>query len=83
MRNRGSVLSKYDGEIRAVAEVAEDLDDLLAALGRPARTGPDRNDAMAHYLSGEEGWRDARRKLRGTFAKLSPGGTGLRDGSEP
>ena len=75
-RNRGRLLSKYDGEIRAVAEVSADLDDLLAALGRPARTGPDRHDAMAHYLSGEEGWRDARKKLRGTFAKPSHGGTG-------
>ena len=75
-RNRGRVLSKYDGEIRAVAEVSGDLEDLLEALGRPARVGSDRHDAMAHYLSGAEGWRDARKKLRGTFAKPSHGGTG-------
>ncbi|MCY7279918.1 MAG: hypothetical protein LH610_03310 [Sphingomonas bacterium] len=75
-------MSKYDGEIRAVAEVSGDLEDLLAALGRPARVGPDRHDAMAHYLSGEEGWRDARKKLRGTFAKPSRGGTRLSGGSD-
>jgi len=76
-------LSKYDGEIRAVAEVSGDLDELLAALGGAPRPGPDRHDAMALYLSGEEGWRDARKRLRGTFAGPPGGGTGLTDGSEP
>jgi len=75
-------LSKYDGEIRAIAEVSGDFDDLLAALGQPPRVGPDRHDAMAHYLSGEEGWRDARKKLRGTFAKPSRGGIGPGGGWE-
>ena len=70
-------MAKYDGEIRASAEVSGELDELLAALGQPPRSGPDRHDAMAHYLSGEEGWRDARKALRGTFAKLSRAGTGL------
>lgn len=78
-------MSKYDGEIRAVAEVAEvsgELEELLAALGQPPRAGPDRHDAMAHYLSGEEGWRDARKTLRGTFAKPSRGETGLSGNSD-
>ena len=75
-------MAKYDGDIRAVAEVSGELDELLTALGQPARTGPDRHDAMAHYLSGEDGWRDARKKLRGTFAKPSRGGTGLTRGSD-
>jgi hypothetical protein len=70
-------VSKFDGEIRAVAEVPAALDELLAALGQPPAADPGRNDAMAHYLSGEEGWRDARKALRGTFAKLSRDGTGL------
>ena len=76
-------MAKYDGEIRAVAEVSGDLDELFAALGRAVPPDPERHDAMAHYLSGEEGWRDARKTLRGTFAKPSPGGTGLTGGSEP
>ena len=69
-------MSKYDGEIRAVAEVSGDLDELLAALGRGAAPSQERPDAMAHYLSGEEGWRDARKALRGAFAQPSPGGAG-------
>ncbi len=75
-------MSKYDGEIRAVAEVSGGLDEILSVLGRKPQTGPDRDDAMAHYLSGEEGWRDAAKRLRGTFAKASPGETGLTGNSE-
>ncbi len=66
-------MSKFDGEIRGVAEVSAGLEDLLAGLGQSPRPSPARNDAMAHFLSGEEGWRDARIKLRGAFAKLSRG----------
>jgi hypothetical protein len=75
-------LSKYDGDIKAVAEVAGELDELLAALCRQARPDPDRHDAMAHFLSGEEGWREARESLRGTFANPSRGGTGLTGNSD-
>ena len=70
-------MSKFDGEIRAVAEVSAELDELLAALGQSPLADPGRNDAMAHYLSGEEGWRDARKALRGAFATPSRDGTGL------
>lgn len=66
-------MSKYDSEIRAVAEVSGEIGDLLAALGHQPRTGSDRHDAMAHFLSGAEGWRDARKKLRGTFASPTTG----------
>jgi len=75
-------VSKYDGEIRAVAEVSGQLEDLFGGLGQLPRTGPDRHDAMAHFLSGEEGWRDARKTLRGTFAKTSNVRTGLSEGSD-
>ena len=75
-------MSRYDGEIRAVAEVSAELDELLAALGRRPAADPGRSDAMAHYLSGEEGWRDARKALSGTFARLSRDGTGLRTRSD-
>ena len=74
-------MSKYDSEIRAVGEVSGKLEDLLGGLGQSHRTGPDRHDAMAHFLSGEEGWRDARKSLRGTFAKPSRDRTGLTKGS--
>jgi hypothetical protein len=75
-------LSKYDGEIRAVAEIAQNLDELLLALGRPVLPDAERHDALAHYLSGEEGWRDALRSLGGTFADPSRAGTGLTGGSD-
>ena len=70
------MVSKYDGEISAAAEISGEIDELLAALGRPSRLGAGRHDAMAHYLSGEDGWRDALKRLRGTFAGPSRDGTG-------
>ncbi len=70
-------MSKYDGDIRAAGEVSVELEELLATLGGVPRLAPNRQDAMAQYLSGEEGWRDARKTLRGTFANASRQGTGL------
>jgi hypothetical protein len=75
-------VSKYDGEIRAVAEVSGQLEELLGVLRQSPRSGPAQQDAMAHYLSGEEGWRDARKQLRGAFAKSSRFGTGLTGNSD-
>jgi hypothetical protein len=75
-------VSKYDGEIRAVAEVSGQLEELLGVLRQSPRIGPEQQDAMAHYLSGEEGWRDARKQLRGAFAKSSRAGTGLTGSSD-
>ncbi|MDQ3139140.1 MAG: hypothetical protein M3Q15_00225 [Pseudomonadota bacterium] len=70
-------MSKFDGEIRAAGEGSVELQELLAALGRPPQIAADRQDALAHYLSGEAGWSDARKALAGTFAKPSRRGTGL------
>ncbi len=64
-------MSKYDGEIRAAGEVSATLEDWLGKPCEPVRSGSDRHDAMAHFLSGDEGWRDAHKMLRGTFAKTS------------
>ncbi len=75
-------MSKHDGEIRAAEEVPGALKDLLAGLDEPTSTGSDRQDAMAHFLSGEEGWRDAHKTLRGTFAKPRRGTTGLSTDSD-
>jgi hypothetical protein len=45
------------------------LDDLLALLDSGATTDErTRQDAIACYLSGGDGWRDAVRMLGGTFA---------------
>ena len=69
-------MSKFDSDIRGVAEVSGEFGELIAALGPTARSDGDRHDAMAHFLSGAEGWRDARKKLRGTFASPVPGAHG-------
>ena len=53
--------------------LAELLDRLGDAAGSDART---REDAIACYLSGGEGWKEAVKLLGGTFAE---GATGLRE----
>ena len=71
---RGQTVSRYEGDIRAAGQGAVELDDLFLALGRLPRIAADRHDALARYLSGDEGWRDAGTALGGTFAKgVSPG----------
>ena len=75
-------MSKYDSEIRAAGEARVELDDLFVTLGGVPAARPHRRDAMAQYLSGEDGWRDARKALRGTFAKPSGNGTGLTSGED-
>jgi hypothetical protein len=46
------------------------LSELLALLGDAAeREGRSREDAIACYLSGADGWREALKLLGGTFAQ--------------
>ncbi len=70
-------MSKIDGKFMAAAETSVELQELLAALGGSAGTLADRHDALAQYLSGDEGWRDARAALRGAFAAPYTDATGL------
>ncbi len=70
-------MSKHDGDFRTGGEISTELEELLAALGHAPQATPDRTDAMAHYLSAEEGWLDARKALRGTFARPVRGAAGL------
>ena len=75
-------LARHESDFEAAAEARLDLDDLLAALRRPAATkAGSRREAIAHCLSGSDGWRDAATSLGGTFASLGEG-TGLTDGKE-
>ncbi len=73
-------MSKHDGEIRAAGVASEKLEDLLGRSCDPVRGGPDRHVAMARFLSGDKGWRDAHKTLRGTFAGASFQKTGLNKG---
>jgi hypothetical protein len=53
-----------------VAEAPLSLNELLALLGQGADADDrSREDAIACYLSGSEGWREAMKMLGGTFAE--------------
>lgn len=55
------------------AEAPLSLNELLALLGDGADADRSRQDAIACYLSGGDGWRDAMKMLGGTFAEEEAG----------
>jgi len=62
-------LARHEGNFRNGTEAPLSLAELLSLLG--SGVIPDersREDAIACYLSGGDGWRDAVKKLGGTFA---------------
>ena len=68
--SQGAVLARHEGDFRASAEELLSLDELLSLLGKTAENeGRSREDAIACYLSGGEGWREAMKQLGGTFAE--------------
>jgi hypothetical protein len=70
-------LARHEGDFRAEAQEPLSLNELLALLGDAAeRDGRSREDAIACYLSGSDGWREAVKLLGGTFAQ---GEAGLRE----
>jgi len=67
-------LARHERNFRAHAEAPLSLDDLLALLDSGAEIDErSREDAIACYLSGGEGWRDAMKVLGGTFAGEATG----------
>ena len=63
-------MARHERDFRIDAEAPLSLNELLALLGNGA--GADdrsREDAIACYLSGSEGWRDAVKLLDGAFAQ--------------
>ena len=63
-------MARYESDFRASAEELLSLNELLDLLGTAAeRNGRSREDAIACYLSGGEGWREAMKLLGGTFAE--------------
>jgi len=67
-------LARHERDFRTNAEASLSLDELLALLG--PGSGADersREDAIACYLAGGEGWRDAMKVLGGTFAGEATG----------
>ena len=59
-------MARYEGELKAVQEVA--LSDVFPTDSLPVADERLRQEAIACYLSGSEGWRDAIKLLRGAFA---------------
>jgi hypothetical protein len=67
-------LARHDGDLRDAAGKALSLDELVALVGDAREDGPrSREDAIACYLSGSQGWRDAVRRLGGAFAEDAEG----------
>jgi hypothetical protein len=63
-------LARHDGDVRTKAQEPVSLSELLALLGDAAeRNGRSREDAIACYLSGADGWHEAVKLLGGTFAE--------------
>ena len=70
-------MARHEGDFRGNAEEPLSLNELLALLGSAAESDErSREDAIACYLSGGDGWREALKLLGGTFAE---GAAGLRD----
>ena len=63
-------MARHERNFRDHAEAPLSLDELLALLGSGANADErSRQDAIACYLSGGDGWRDAVKRLGGTFAE--------------
>jgi hypothetical protein len=62
-------LARHERDFRTAAEAPLSLDELLSLLGSGTDANErSRQDAIACFLSGGEGWRDALKMLGGTFA---------------
>jgi hypothetical protein len=67
-------LARYERDFRVNAEAPLSLDELLDLLAGAGEHGKrSREDAIACYLSGSEGWREAVKFLDGAFAEEGPG----------
>ena len=67
-------MARHEGDFRSRTPQPLSLDELLALLGdAPDIEGLSREDAIACYLSGSEGWREAMKQLGGAFAERTTG----------
>ena len=67
-------MARHERDFRTAAEAPLSLADLLALLGQGGDSDErSRQDAIACYLSGGDGWRDAMKMLGGTFAEDATG----------
>jgi hypothetical protein len=62
-------LARHENDFAAGAEAPLSMDELLALLGPGSSAGQrSREEAIACFLSGSEGWREAMLFLGGAFA---------------
>ena len=67
-------MARHERDFRSDAEAPLSLDELLSLLGSGEEAGEHtRENAIACYLSGSDGWRDALKALGGTFAEETTG----------
>ena len=70
-------MARHEKDFRVDAEAPLNLNELLSLLGQGTEPRDrSREDAIACYLSGSEGWREAMKRLGGAFAEEE---TGLRE----
>jgi hypothetical protein len=69
---KGADLARHEGDFEASSDSPLSLGELLNLLASNGR-GDDgsREHAIACYLSGDDGWREAVKLLDGTFARQS------------
>ena len=62
-------MARHESDFAAKAREPLSLEELLTLLGDSAEAKCSREDAIACYLSGGDGWREAVKLLGGTFAE--------------
>ncbi len=63
-------MARHEKDFRSDTDAPLSLDELLALLEPGAGVDErSREDAIACFLSGGDGWRDAMKRLGGTFAE--------------
>ena len=63
-------MARHENDFRGEPKQPLSLNELLALLDEGIEAGEaSRGDAIACYLSGSDGWREAVKRLRGTFAE--------------
>jgi hypothetical protein len=63
-------LARHESDLRKTAQESLSLTEVLTLLGDAAESeGRSREDAIACYLSGADGWREAVKLLGGKFAR--------------
>ena len=66
-------MARHETDFRVHAEAPLSLNELLSLLGSGADDDRTRQEAIACYLSGSDGWREAMKMLGGTFAEEETG----------